>query len=99
MRSQLAHLLEMAALPNVIFRVVPRSWSVGAHQGLNGAFQLLSGDDFGEVVYTEAAGAGRLVSAPSEVRGYGVRYERISAKALDDGASADLIRRLMEDCK
>jgi uncharacterized protein DUF5753 len=97
MRAQLARLSEVAEWPNVVVRVVPRSWQAGAHPGLNGSFQLFSGDGFGEAAYTESPGAGRLVSSPSEVRSYGIRYERISAKALIEGPSLDLIRKVMEE--
>jgi transcriptional regulator with XRE-family HTH domain len=96
MQAQLARLLEVAEWPNVVVRVVPRSWHAGAHPGLDGSFQLLSGDDFGEVAYTEAPGTGRLVSSPPDVRSYGIRYERIGAKALIEGPSLDLIREAME---
>jgi transcriptional regulator with XRE-family HTH domain len=96
MQAQLARLLEVAAWPNVLVRVVPRSWEAGAHPGLDGSFLLLSGDDFGETAYTETQGGGRLVSSPSEVRSYGIKYERIGAKALSEGPSSDLIREVME---
>lgn len=97
MRAQLARLLEVAEAPNIVIRVVPRQ--AGAFPGLNGSFQLLSGDGFGEVAYTEAPGSGRLVSSPSDVRTYSVRYERISAVALTEGPSLDLIRQTMEAIK
>lgn len=96
MRAQLARLLDAAEQQNVVVRVVPRSWRAGPHPGLDGSFQLLSGDDFGEVAFTEAPGTGRLVSSPPDVRSYGIRYERISAKALIEGPSLDLIREVME---
>ncbi|MGH3391588.1 MAG: helix-turn-helix domain-containing protein [Actinomadura sp.] len=96
MQAQLARLLDAAESQNVVVRVVPRSWHAGAHPGLDGSFQILSGDDFGEVAFTEAPGTGRLVSSPPDVRSYGIRYERISAKALIEGPSVDLIRQVME---
>ncbi|MFI0450614.1 helix-turn-helix domain-containing protein [Actinomadura sp. 6N118] len=96
MRAQLSRLLDVAEWQNIVLRVVPRSWHVGAHAGLSGSFQLLNGDDFGEVAYTESPGAGRLVSSPPDVRSYEIRYERISAKALIEGPSSDLVRKVME---
>lgn len=96
MQGQLARLLEVSELPNVVIKVVPRSWATGAHVGLNGAFELLSGDGFGEVAYTESVGAGRLVSSPADVRSYAIRYERINAKALTEVLSRSLIREAME---
>jgi transcriptional regulator with XRE-family HTH domain len=99
MRAQLARLLEISEEPHIVLRVVPRNWKVGAHAGLNGSFQILSGDDFGEVAYTESPGSGRLVSSPADVRTYGIRYERISAKALIEGPSRDLVGTVMEAIK
>jgi transcriptional regulator with XRE-family HTH domain len=96
MRDQLDRLIKLAELPHVSLRVIPRSWAVGAHAGLAGSFQLLHGDDFGEVAYTEAPGAGRLVSAPPDVTTYAIRYEQISGKALAEGPSVDLIQEIME---
>jgi hypothetical protein len=93
MREQLAHLVEAAALPHVTIRVV--AISAGAHNGLDGSFQVLSlpGRD---VAYLEAQEGGRLVEAETEVRAFGVKYDRIGAKALSDDASASLIRSMME---
>ncbi|MFC5751638.1 helix-turn-helix domain-containing protein [Actinomadura rugatobispora] len=96
MRAQLARLLECAELSNFVVRVVPRSWQTGACPGLDGSFVRMSGDDFGEVAYAESPEGGRLVSAPPDVRKFHVRYDRISAKALPEGPSRDLIRQVME---
>ncbi|MFI0372671.1 helix-turn-helix domain-containing protein [Actinomadura sp. 1N219] len=99
MQGQLARLLDEAQRYNIVLRAVPRSWAAGAHPGLNGSFKLMSGDDFGEVAYSESPGAGRLVSSPPDVRAYGIRFERISAKALDEGASFKLIQKIMEEMR
>jgi transcriptional regulator with XRE-family HTH domain len=99
MYGQLARLLEEAQRDNIILRALPRTWTTGAHAGLDGSFKLLSGDDFGEVAYTESPGGGRLVSSPPDVRSYGVRFERISAKALDASASFELIKKIMEEMR
>lgn len=99
MYAQLAHLLEEAQRDNVILRALPRTWATGAHAGLDGSFKLLSGDNFGDVAYTESPGGGRLVSSPPDVRSYGIRFERISAKALDEGASFELIQKIMEEMR
>jgi transcriptional regulator with XRE-family HTH domain len=99
MRAQLTRLLEATESPQITVRVVPRTWETSAYPGLDGSFAIMSGDDFGEVAYTESPGGGRLVSSPPEVRLYNVRYDRISAKALPEAHSRDLIREVMEEIK
>ncbi|MBA9001689.1 helix-turn-helix domain-containing protein [Thermomonospora cellulosilytica] len=93
LREQLAHLLEMAERPHITINVLPRT--AGAHPGVDGSFSIMSGD-FGDVAYTVSPGGGRLVSAPSDVRRYALRFDRISAKALPEGPSLDLIKQTME---
>lgn len=95
-RAQLARLLEVSELSNFTVRVVPRAWQVGAYQGLDGSFTMMTGDDFGIITYTESPEGGRLVSTPSEVASFAVRYDRISGKALPEGPSRDLIKEIME---
>ncbi|GAB3667471.1 helix-turn-helix transcriptional regulator [Actinocorallia lasiicapitis] len=93
-RAQLQRLLDLSESGAVGIRVLPRT--AGAHVGTDGSFKLMAGA-YGDVAYTESPGMGRLVSTSSEVRGYGVLYERISLKALDEAASRALIRRIMEE--
>lgn len=96
MRDQLAHLMELATQRNIVVRVVPRTWDVGAFPGLDGSFVLMTGDDFGEVAYSESPGRGRLISSPADVEEYVIRYDRISAVALPEVPSRELIREIME---
>lgn len=98
MEGQLDRLLEVASLPHVVLRVLPRTWEVGAHLGLNGGFNILSADDF-TVAYIESTGSGRLVSSPADVRSYEVRYERIGARALAEAPSRDLIKQVKESIR
>jgi hypothetical protein len=93
MRTQLRHLLDMSARPNVGVRVV--ELAAGAHAGVDGSFLTISGD-FGDVAYTESPGAGRLVQATSELRSYSLRYDRISQAASSEKRSQELIQRAME---
>jgi transcriptional regulator with XRE-family HTH domain len=89
--DQLARLLELGELHTI--RIVPTD--VGAHVGLDGSFWIMKVGGT-EVVYTEASGPGRLVKDTSEVRSYGVWFDRISDVALPRKASMDLIRQAME---
>ncbi|GAA4632195.1 helix-turn-helix transcriptional regulator [Actinoallomurus vinaceus] len=92
MLEQLARLLELADMPNIGIRVVPRA--AGAYKGLDGSFKVLSNAS-GDVAYLESPGQGRLVYS-LEARPYLDRYDRIGVKALNDDQSKELIRRKME---
>jgi transcriptional regulator with XRE-family HTH domain len=94
MKGQLAHLLKMSELPNVVIRVI--GTEAGAHVGLDGSFMVMS-LDAGDVAYAEAPGGGRLIATTADVRSYGIRYDRIGQQALPEGASRDLIRQTMEE--
>lgn len=96
MREQLAHVLEVAERPNVVVHVIPQTFETNAYPGLDGGLKLVTGDDFGEVAYTESIGGGRLISSPVEVAEYAILFARISAKALPEHRSRDLIRAAME---
>jgi transcriptional regulator with XRE-family HTH domain len=96
MREQLAHVLEVAERPNVVLHVVPQTFETGAYPGLDGGLKLVTGDDFGEVAYTESMGGGRLVSSPTEVAEYAILFARISAKALPEHRSKGLVTKAME---
>jgi transcriptional regulator with XRE-family HTH domain len=98
MRAQLAHVLEMAERPDLAVHVVPATFDTGAYPGLDGGgLQLLTGDDFGEVAYTETHEGGRLVSAPREVAKFSIRFARIMRATLSQAQSLDLIRSVMEE--
>lgn len=60
---------------------------------------LLQLPDSGDVAYTESPGGGRLVASTEEVQSYVVRYDRIGQKALPEGLSGQLIKRVMEAMK
>jgi hypothetical protein len=93
MKAQLARLLEASRLPNVVLRVVPRS--LGAHVGLDGPFTIMTVNE-GDVAYMEAVGGGRLSWDRAEIRGYGVRYDRIGADALSRDSTRSLIEQVTE---
>lgn len=94
MRAQLARLLEVADLPNVVVRVIPRS--AGYHIGLEGAFKIMTCVPEGDVAYTEAAEGGRLVLDSAGVQGFAVRFDEIGADALSRSASRELIEHVRE---
>ncbi|MBT2206768.1 DUF5753 domain-containing protein [Actinomadura sp. NEAU-AAG7] len=93
MYQQLARLREAAELPHVTVRTVPLS--VGSYVGLDGSFNSLAMETE-DLAFVEAPGGGRLIQETAEVRGFGVRWERIGACALPRDASLGLIDQAME---
>ncbi|GAA4132357.1 helix-turn-helix transcriptional regulator [Actinomadura keratinilytica] len=93
MKAQLARILELSERPNIGVRVVPKA--AGHHPGLDGPFMLLTLETT-DVAYVEAPGGGRLVSSASQVRSFGLRYDRIGQHALPENSSRELITRIME---
>jgi hypothetical protein len=90
MREQLERLLELAGLPNVTIRALPRS--VRAHIGLEGSFKVITVKE-GDVVYIEACGGGRTTLDLEEAAERRVRFDRIGADALSRSLTVDLIRQ------
>lgn len=92
MEAQLDHLLEVDALPHVSVRVILRS--VGAHPGLDGAFQIL---DLGgrQVSYAGAQLAGRLIESGDEVAALAIQFDQLGALAL----SRDDSRKFMYEVR
>lgn len=90
MRGQLAHLLAVSELPNVIMRLIPNS--AGANEGLDGPFKVLKVKE-GEIGYLVAPNGGRLEFDAEEVVSLRARFDRIGALALP----VDLSRALIQD--
>ncbi|MGI5324466.1 helix-turn-helix domain-containing protein [Actinomadura nitritigenes] len=93
MREQLAKLLEVSELPNVMLRIVPNT--AGANAGLDGPFKVIKVKE-GQVGYVEAPTGGRLVPEAAEVDGLLERFDRIGAVALPVDSSRSLIKQLTE---
>ncbi|WP_433329095.1 helix-turn-helix domain-containing protein [Spirillospora sp. CA-294931] len=93
MREQLSKLLDLARLPNITVRIMPRS--VGAHVGRDGSFKIMTvaGADH---IYTEACEGGRLTADSTDVGLFRVRFSRIGDWALPVDASLRLIQEVLE---
>ncbi|MDX6738546.1 helix-turn-helix transcriptional regulator [Actinocorallia sp. A-T 12471] len=94
MREQLAHLLEMGALPNVHIQVTPLDapW----HRGLDGAMVILTAPDLKQVGWVEAQFGGRLIQDRNEVWNLALAFDEIRGAALTEDASLLLIQQIME---
>ncbi|MGN5378509.1 helix-turn-helix domain-containing protein [Streptomyces lasalocidi] len=95
MRAQLAHLLSFENDPRINVQVLP--FSVGAHAGLQGSFNVYRFASDPSIVYTEGYGSGHTTANPDTVRDCSLRYDHLRAAALSIKDSAGLIRRVMED--
>ncbi|MEU8125374.1 DUF5753 domain-containing protein [Spirillospora sp. NPDC049024] len=92
MKGQMARLLEVAELPRVCVRVVPRE--VGWHPGHDGPFQVLRVRGR-EVAYAGAQVGGRLIEAGEQADILAIRFDQIGAMALSRAASRNLIERTL----
>jgi hypothetical protein len=80
MRAQLARLIEIAGLPQVTLRVLPRR--VGAHPGMGGAFVLITIPADPPYVFVEGAPGEAITSEQAHVRDYERRWAQLTAAAL-----------------
>ncbi|MFJ9560132.1 helix-turn-helix domain-containing protein [Streptomyces fuscichromogenes] len=92
-RRQLAHLLEVARLHNVLLQVMPLNSEV--HSGLDGRIELLKFPDGAAVGRSDGAFNGRPTSDPKELRVLELQYGTIRAQALSPGESLALIKQLL----
>ncbi|MCF2529742.1 helix-turn-helix domain-containing protein [Yinghuangia soli] len=92
--EQLAHLLEMARLPNVSLGVI--SFADGFYPGLNGPFTLLAFDDGGESCYVPPAGRSAITVDRLRLAAFRETYDGLLAAALTQRQSEDLVREILE---
>ncbi|RFS82086.1 XRE family transcriptional regulator [Actinomadura spongiicola] len=93
MREQIAYLLQLSQLPNVILRIVPNG--AGANEGLDGPFKVLKVKE-GEIGFLVAPNGGRLELDSEEVASLRNRFDRIGAVALPVELSRVTLRDAME---
>jgi transcriptional regulator with XRE-family HTH domain len=95
MRDQLRHLGELSRRATVRIQVLPRT--VALHAGLDGSFVLFTMPrPYPEVAYAETLGGRLFMESPKSKR-YADAYDRLSAVALDERGSAELIATIAEE--
>jgi transcriptional regulator with XRE-family HTH domain len=105
MASQLDHLAEVSALPNVSLRVVPAT--AGYHPGiLTGSFTVLrfppngnGQDSEPPTIYQEMYTGALYLDKLLEVERFDAAFEAIWNASLDNAASRELIARTAEDTR
>ncbi|MFL4903861.1 helix-turn-helix domain-containing protein [Streptomyces sp. MMS24-I2-30] len=95
MREQLAHLLSFEGNPRINVQVLP--FSVGAHAGSQGSFDLFRFMNDPSILYTEGYGSGHPTADPDTIGDCSLRYDHLQAAALSIRDSAELIRQVMEE--
>ena len=92
MRAQVEYLAEMAGRSNVVIQVIP--YSVGAHEGVNGAFVIADFAVAPSIVYLETALTGLVVERPEDVASVRLTYDTLRSEAMPRAASLDLLREV-----
>ncbi|MFC5750919.1 helix-turn-helix domain-containing protein [Actinomadura rugatobispora] len=92
MKEQLAQLLELSELLNVVINVVPTGRAVFPR----GMFVLLTYDEEADLGYVETEVGGHIIEPTDQVNWLSIQFGRISGNALPVGESRELIRTIME---
>lgn len=95
MAEQVAHLVRMAAQPDITVQVIPAA--TGAHPCLDGPYIVLGFADHSQrdVVYTENPAGALFVDKESVVQQHRDLFDYLATRvALDEAASLDLLREL-----
>ena len=97
MRSQLSHLAEVTALPNVTLQVAP--FRHGGHAAAGGSFTILrfAEPDLPDVVYIEQLTSALYLEARADVDHYQEVMNRLSAEALTPARSARFIKQIISE--
>lgn len=97
LRDQLAHLLEVAALPHVDLQILP--FAVGPHPGSDGTFTVLTFSSElipGDVVYTDGLLQGRYHEDVDEVAVFTEALNRLRVLAASQTESSGIIRQRID---
>jgi hypothetical protein len=95
MRSQLQHVVDASAMPNVVIQVVPNR--KGGHPGLSGAFSMLEFEEDDPVVYVDCPAGNLYLEKKADVRRFMSTFDLLRATALDPDESTALIQRTAQE--
>ncbi|WP_405947839.1 DUF5753 domain-containing protein [Streptomyces prunicolor] len=96
-RGQLDHLVKMTDLPNISLQVSP--FTGGTHQGLNGAFNIISFAEPGamDVVYAEAAFTQSWIEGGEGAAAHNELFEMIAERSLNERESLLFLHDLRQE--
>lgn len=95
MSDQLEHLLMMAALPNVVLRLVPLG--AGWHPGLIGPFALFEFENASPIVHLETRWSGLYLHEEADVDSYRDAADRVLSAALTPEMSVTKVTEMLAD--
>jgi transcriptional regulator with XRE-family HTH domain len=95
MHGQLSRLAEAAASPRITVQVMP--FASAAHPGLLGPFVVASFETGPDAAYLDNALNGQVTERRPEVSRVGLLYDILRSEALSQGASAEMIARMMRE--
>ncbi|WP_329265501.1 helix-turn-helix domain-containing protein [Streptomyces sp. NBC_01478] len=97
MRVQLAHLAEVARLPNIRLQVVP--FLAGSHPGMTSAFSVVSFAEPGamDVVYMDTTSSTLWLESEADAARHNTTFERITRSGLALRDSTALIERIRKE--
>jgi transcriptional regulator with XRE-family HTH domain len=96
MRAQLAHLLELTALPNLTLQIIP--FAAGPHAAAGGPFTILRfpEPDLPDLVYLEQLDSATYLDSPDQLTQYLSVMNEICVQALPKAATKDMLRALLK---
>lgn len=95
MRTQLKRLLEVAAMPHVIFQVLPLT--AREHPGMAGPITIIETGNHPTLAYSESRSSAEVVREPSEVAEWRTTFNVLRSAALRPDDSVDLVKRILEE--
>ncbi|MEV5884581.1 helix-turn-helix transcriptional regulator [Streptomyces sp. NPDC052020] len=96
MREQLAHLIAMAARPNVTLQIVPLTATNASAPAIPVTYLRFGGLDLPDVVYLEHIRSANFLEDRDETEEYRLALDRLADEALTPRASVELLRATME---
>lgn len=94
MAEQLAKILQMAALPNVVVQVLP--YDRGAHPAVESNFTILElPNPAPGVVFVEGLIGSTYLERPEDLKRYHEIFSKLRSIALDPKGTADLIANIL----
>lgn len=98
MAGQLAKILDMSALPNIVVQVIP--YEVGAHPGVESNFTILElPDPTPGIVFVEGLIGSTYLERDEDLKRYYQIFNKLQSIALNPKDTADLIAKFMRTYK